>query len=80
MKLTELLASIAIIGLLAAMLGPRVAEAKRAILTTLGNVCIQHNERIEYLASGCLEDPKGHHTTEKDVDDSTRYFATIDLR
>jgi hypothetical protein len=80
MKLLQLLTATAIIAALAAMLGPRLAAAKRYVHSTLHRVYNQHNERIDYLSSGCLEDPTGHHTTERDVDDSTRYFTTLDLR
>lgn len=80
MKLLQLLTAVAIIAALAAMLGPRLVEAKRCIVTTWANIQIQHNERIDYLASGALEDPRGHHTTEKDADDSLRYFSNLSFR
>lgn len=80
MKLTDLLASIAVLAILGGIALPRLAAAKRHVESTLARVLTQHNERIDYLASGCLEDPKGHHTTEKDVDDSVRYFTNLDLR
>ena len=80
MKLTSLLCSLAILAILGTILLPRLAAAKRYVASTLHRVHNQHNERIEYLASGCLEDPVGHHTTEKDVDDATRYFTNLDLR
>jgi type II secretory pathway pseudopilin PulG len=77
MKLTELLLTILIIGLLAAMLGPRVAAARAKILSTWAAVTCSHNERIDWLASGAMEDPVGHHTTERDTQDTLTHYGSL---
>ena len=80
MKLASLLCSLAIMAVLGAILLPRLVAAKRCAEATVARIWTQHNERIDYLASGALEDPRAQHTTEKDVDDATRYFTTLGFR
>ena len=77
MKLLDLLMAIVLVAMLTSMLGPRLAAAKRRIHDTWVNVQVSHHERIDYLASGVLEDPKAHHSTEKDAQDSLEYFTKL---
>lgn len=80
MKLLDLLFAVLLIGILVAMLGPRLHRARRHIVDTWTNIQCQHHERIDYLASGVLEDPRAHHSTERDAQDSLSYFSTLRFR
>jgi len=80
MKLTELLCAVMVIGILAGILGPRVVAARASILATLHAVYSSHNERIDWLASGAIEDPRGHHTTDRDVDDTLIHYGSLEFR
>jgi hypothetical protein len=79
MKLLSLLTAAMIMALLASQVVPALAKAKRRITNIAGNVWLQHNERLDYLASGAIEDPKAHWTTDREVNDSLAYFCNLNF-
>lgn len=80
MKLAELLATAAILVILAGIAAPAVSRAKARLGAKAELMAAQHNWRLEYAASGALEDPRSHGTTEFEAQATLEHVARFDFR
>jgi hypothetical protein len=79
MKLAEVLVVWILIGILAGLVAPAVGRAKRFIVRKAAVIHIMHDGRIDFLASGAIEDPEAHGMSAREAERNLQHFTSLEF-